>query len=347
MRVESHLESEDDSAVTRVAALLGASSSDVAACTSMPAASRYARWTVPKGDGRVRTIEAPCEVLRELQRKILRQLLDRARVSPFAHGFVRERSIVTNASAHLANARALVSVDLEDAYPSVSAERVRRSLARGCGPHLKWALPQTSKEGRSAVLDLLTDLVTHRDALPQGAPTSGALLNLVCLRLDRLARRLVLDARGAQPNLVYTRYADDLTFTSAEPFDADFVDRVIDVVRRSGFRVNRRKTRRTTERHGDLVICGVRLHEGRLELPRRTLRSYRALFHRVLREDAGAVPAELRDLVQGTLGHLTAVTSSCPAIVEGPLRALLAKHGDWLRPRRRDIERLSLPPYGS
>ena len=104
---------------------------------------------------------------------------------------------------------------------------------------------------------------------------------------------------------------------------------------RAGFGLNRRKVRRTSARHGDLVICGVRLHQGSLTLPRRTLRRFRAVFDAACRLDPAAIPPPLQAEVHGSLGLLTMVAPACPPQLERPLARLLATHGAWLRPPRR------------
>ena len=139
-----------------------------------------------------------------MQRQLLDELLAKLPVHDAAHGFVPGRSTVTNAEPHV-GAALVVKLDLLNFFPSIHYQRVA-GLFRHYGYD-------------EEVADLLAALTTHRPrladgtvawpgALPQGAPTSPALANLVCRRLDArlsgLARR-----SGAR----YTRYADDLTFS--------------------------------------------------------------------------------------------------------------------------------------
>jgi RNA-directed DNA polymerase len=304
----------------------------------------YRPWRVPKGNGRWRQLHAPSPPLKRLQSLVLRRLLSRASVSPFAHGFVRGRSIVTNAKAHADTAFGLVGLDLEDAYPSVSPARVRAALEWGLGRYLKDFFPGTPYSLVAETLDLITVVCTHEDALPQGAPTSGMLLNLACARLDRLAAKLVRRDKAHLPDLRYSRYADDLTFTASVEIPADFVEEAATRVLRAGFRPNRRKVRRTTADNRALVICGVRIHEGRLGLPRRVLRRYRALLHQALAFSPTDLPDEVRDHLVGALGFLTMVAPTCPAMLEEPLRRVVERHGSWLRPASRPA-RYVAPPY--
>ena len=157
----------------------------------------YDQFTIAKRAGGTRLITAPDLRLKTMQRRILRRLLGRLRAHPAATGFEKGRSIVTNASYHV-GADVVLRMDIKEFFASTSAERVRAYFYR-----IGWNQKAT---------DLLIELCTHEGGLPQGAPTSPRLSNLVNVpldaRLDRFAHSI-----GAH----YTRYADDMTFSySAE-----------------------------------------------------------------------------------------------------------------------------------
>ena len=173
--------------------------------------AHYYTFTIPKRDGSPRTIFAPKRELKAAQRWMLRQVAERLPVHNAAHGFLADRSIVTNAQAH-AGAEVIVKLDIRDFFPTVTWRRVKGLLRKG-----------GLSESVATLLSLLAtesprELVQFRGktlhvavgprALPQGAPTSPALTNALCLRLDRrlsgLARLL---------GFTYTRYADDLAFS--------------------------------------------------------------------------------------------------------------------------------------
>ena len=163
--------------------------------------------TVPKATGGVRTLHAPRAALKRLQRTILRELLTPLDVHPAAHGFVPGRSTVTNAQPHV-GARVVVKMDLVDFFPTIHYGRLV-------------GLFEHYGAGKGAA-QILAAIVTYRpelpngqvawpSVLPQGAPTSPLLSNLVCRRMDaRLAA--FAEKAGAR----YTRYADDLTFSFHE-----------------------------------------------------------------------------------------------------------------------------------
>ena len=174
-------------------------------------ASHYYTFTIPKRDGSPRTIFAPKRELKAAQRWMLRQVAERLPVHNAAHGFVAERSIVTNAAAH-AGADVIVKLDIRDFFPTVTWRRVKGLLRKGgLSESVATLLSLLATESPREVVQFrgkTLHVATGPRALPQGAPTSPALTNALCMRLDRrlsgLARTL---------GFTYTRYADDLAFS--------------------------------------------------------------------------------------------------------------------------------------
>ncbi|MDI9948963.1 MULTISPECIES: reverse transcriptase family protein [Rhodococcus] len=189
-----------------------------------------------------RLLEAPKERLREVQRRILRSVLDRVPPHAAAHGFVRGRSVHTFAAPH-AGHDVVVRIDLRAFFPSVSQTRVRAVFdALGYPTPVSRVLAGlcTTATPPGVLAQLPFDAASRlRGAhLPQGAPTSPALANLVAYRLDRRLTGLARTHRAC-----YTRYADDLAFSGTELA----VDRLIHAVGRivadEGFSVHPAKTR--------------------------------------------------------------------------------------------------------
>ena len=153
----------------------------------------YTTFGIPKRRGGVRTIEAPTPKLKALQRTVLHRLLNGLPMHPAATGFVPGRSIVDNARPHVGQI-VVINIDLADFFPSIPRARVE-AFFRAIG----WSVEASA---------ILSRICARDDHLPQGAPTSPALSNLVNrkldTRLDNLARKF-----GGR----YTRYADDLTFS--------------------------------------------------------------------------------------------------------------------------------------
>src|SRR5262249_42451022 len=129
----------------------------------------YREFSLPKRSGGTRRILAPVDELKAVQRRILRRLLSRLKCHPAVNGFERGRSIVTNARPHVRKA-VVLQMDLKDFFPSTGVRRVRAYFRK-----IGW--------NREAA-NLLVRLCTYEGGLPQGAPTSPRLSNLVNYRLD-------------------------------------------------------------------------------------------------------------------------------------------------------------------
>ncbi len=237
---------------------------------------QYREFTIPKFAGGTRRILAPAPELKTLQRRILTRILGRLKAHSAAHGFERKRSIVTNAAPHAEQA-VVVSLDLKDFFSSTPAKRVRDYFA-GIG----WNRESTA---------LLTGLCTHGGSLPQGAPTSPRLSNLLNVRLD--ARLAGLAARHGA---AYTRYADDLTFS----FGVDshtavhlLVRAAKAVIEDEGYRLHMKKKLAIRRSHQRQEVTGLVVNEG-IALPREIRRWLRAMRHRAaLGRESTLTPSQL------------------------------------------------------
>lgn len=286
----------------------------------------YERFTIPKSNGGPgRVIEAPAAELKRVQSAILEQLLYRIPVAPDCHGFVPGRSIVTHARLHR-NQNELLNYDIENAFPSVSRERVVHTFHRRLASYFKHRAPRIDKARREKIIELLADLVTWDDHLPQGAPTSGAVLNLVLAPLDRRLRKEVRRwSRKAYKGLVYSRYADDLNLSAPEelPPDADEVMRR--AIHQAGFRFNPRKVHRADRALGQtLKICGIQVDGEELRLPRKKLKKYRAILHQAFLKKR-LKPETLHE-IHGIMGLTRMVYGDVPPLLKGPWKMLTARH---------------------
>ncbi|HEY5939112.1 MAG TPA: reverse transcriptase family protein [Kofleriaceae bacterium] len=211
--------------------------------------THYHRWLVPKRDGSMRLISAPKPELKAVQRWIMREVTEHLPVHGAAHGFLKNRSIVTNAVVH-AGAKVVVKLDILGFYPSVTFRRVKGLLRRaGLGEQVATLMGLLATE--SPRQEVETHGKKHYVAiaprsLPQGAPTSPSITNALCYRLDcrlsGLARKL-----GCR----YTRYADDLTFSwhGTDKTQIGALLRAVKmIVRSEGFEIHTKKTR--VMRHG-------------------------------------------------------------------------------------------------
>ena len=236
----------------------------------------YHRYEIPKRSGGSRRISAPKPALAAAQQIVLERILERVSPEFPANGFVKKRSIVSNALPH-SGQRVVVNVDLEDFFPTVGFRRVRGLFKKlGYGDLVATLLGLLCTEPPRAPADLdgrRYFVALGERVLPQGACTSPAITNLVCRRLDR---RMVGLARTL--GFKYTRYADDLTFSSDR---GDGVARLLYLVRRvleaEGFRENQKKTR-VMRRGRRQEVTGVVVNE-RPTLSRKERRRLRAILH--------------------------------------------------------------------
>jgi retron-type reverse transcriptase len=213
----------------------------------------YNYRVLAKKSGNIRLIEASKEKLRQLQRVILREILEQIPSHTAAHGFVKGRSIKSFAGPHVGR-RAVLRMDLRDFFPSISGPRAQ-ALFRTAGypdavaDRLGAICTNAAPRGMWKTLGSGLDPLAMAEAralyawphLPQGAPTSPALANICFWRADCRLSGLA-DAVGA----TYTRYADDLAFSGDEEFERcveRFALRSAAILHEEGFQVHHRKTR--------------------------------------------------------------------------------------------------------
>jgi len=215
--------------------------------------SHYHYRILAKPGGDVRLIEAPKQRLKQMQRQILAEILEKIPVHPAAHGFRRGRSIRSFAAPHVRQ-RVVVRMDLRDFFPSISASRVQamfrtagypERVANLLGGLCTNAVPRALWTQKGRGLDPLRMADARQlyawPHLPQGAPTSPALANICAYRVDCRLTGLA-EASGA----VYTRYADDLAFSGGEDFERGverFAIHAAAILLEEGFAVHHRKTR--------------------------------------------------------------------------------------------------------
>lgn len=267
--------------------------------------SHYVIFRALKASGGERLIMAPKRRLKEVQRRLLKLILDPLEVSPQAHGFVKGRSVKTCAQAHVGK-EVVVKVDLEDFFGSVTFPRVRGLfLALGYSYPVATNLALLTTEcPRQRVFlgqDLFRVPVAERYCV-QGAPTSPALCNLVTKKLDRR-----LSGMSQKLGFVYTRYADDLTFSGSDPSKVKhLLGLVSKIVTAEGFRLNRGKTQ-VMRRGNRQQVTGVTVNES-LGLSRKARRVLRAELHK-MRQGEGSDPAKTARL-QGKIAYLRMLNPS-------------------------------------
>lgn len=222
---------------------------------SSEALRHYRYQWVPKRSGSLRLLEIPKSRLKEIQRRILKGILDFVPPHEAAHGFRARHSCLTHARLHSGQA-AVLRMDLRNFFASIPAARINGVFgALGFPRSVAWVLTGlcTHAPARSQLIAAAAGLNSGAPLewrvlksftaphLPQGAPSSPVLANLCAFKLD-----LRLAALAADAGAVYSRYADDLAFSGGDVF-ARGAERlktaITGVVAAEGFGINPSKTR--------------------------------------------------------------------------------------------------------
>lgn len=240
----------------------------------LPEKERYIEFALKKRNGETRTISAPATSLKLIQQKLNRVLQSIYRPKPSAHGFLPERGILTNANVHVRQ-KYVFNVDLKDFFDSINFGRVRGMFM---------AVPY---ERPADVATVLAQICCYKNALPQGAPTSPIVSNMLCSRLDS-----ALTILARENNCHYTRYADDITFSwnrSRLPEEIVLIDqgtkgarleigkKLKNIINANGFEINKSKTRLRT-RSERQEVTGIVVNSFS-NLDRRYVRNVRGLIH--------------------------------------------------------------------
>lgn len=204
--------------------------------TSIPNSKRYRDFYIPKKSGGKRHISAPVNGLKNIQAYL--NIIFQAIYEPSsaAMGFVQNRSVVDNANMHIGQ-NYIFNLDLKDFFPSIPQARVWGRLK---------VRPFYFKSKLANVIAGLCcmKVVTEESEnyiLPQGAPTSPLLTNAICDKLDYKLSKL-----AQHYGLRYSRYADDITFSSMHNVyqkDSKFIKALFQIIQEQGFQVNEEKTR--------------------------------------------------------------------------------------------------------
>lgn len=284
------------------------------------AKTKYHTFEIKKRSGGTRVINAPSDDLKNLQSRLsdlLQNCLadinkERKISSALSHGFRREFSIITNADVHK-NRRYVFNIDLVDFFGTINFGRVRGFFIKN--NHFKLD---------EFVATILAQIACYDNGLPQGSPCSPVISNLIAHVLDIRLSKLALDT-GCQ----YSRYADDLTFSTNKPEFPSEIARLIEgetniwepgnalmkVVQKAGFEINPAKTRMQFEQSRQDVTGLVvnKFVNTRVEYRRMA----RAMTHRLLKHGSftrkkysiGDNGEEVVEEVEGTIEHLNGVLS--------------------------------------
>lgn len=166
----------------------------------------YHNFNIKKKDGSNRSISAPDRRLKSIQRKLANVLATIYEPKICAYGFIENRNNVTNAQQHIKK-RLVFNIDLKDFFSQIHFGRVRGMFMNA---------PYNLKNEAATTL---AQIACYNGTLPQGGPSSPIITNMICAPLDNALMKLAKDTGS-----IYTRYADDITFsTYKQEFDKSLV----------------------------------------------------------------------------------------------------------------------------
>lgn len=226
----------------------------------------------PKKNGDSRTISSPNISIKILQRKVADVLIEMYGTKDGVHGYVRNRSIISNAKSHLRK-KSLLNIDIKDFFPSINFGRIR-----GLFLNYPFNFPEE-------VATALARLCSKDNQLPSGAPASPIISNFICWGLDSHLRKLCF-----QLGCTYTRYADDISISTNrenfppalaiithDPYNAIVSEEISLLLMKNGFSLNPEKTRFATPCQSQ-IVTGIKVNEF-LNVDRNFIRQVRAMLN--------------------------------------------------------------------
>lgn len=216
----------------------------------------YKTYQIAKKNGKLRDISQPNKQLKGIQLWILNNILNNLKVSEYSKGFEKGQSISDNVRPHIFS-NCLLNIDIKDFYPSINSIKVY-NLFKSIGYN-------------NLISTILTNICTYKNSLPQGSPCSPKISNLICWKMDSRLQGYV-----GKKGIIFTRYADDITFSSIMPDKLigvlPFVERIIID---EGFTLNKCKTRFTGKLRRR-EITGLVIYDNNFGIGRKKLRIIRS-----------------------------------------------------------------------
>ncbi|MHC1754298.1 MAG: retron St85 family RNA-directed DNA polymerase [Methanosarcina sp.] len=265
----------------------------------------YVSYRMKKKRGGYRTIDVPSKKLKFVQRWILQNILYIIKVSKHSHGFIPGRSIATNAKIHVGQ-ELVMGIDLKDFFPSIKFNRVSGFFKSvGYNNHIS---------------TILAELCTFNWQLPQGAPTSPMISNLIASRLDKR-----LAGFCKKKKLLYSRYADDITISGGKVLPR-YKTLIFRIITEEGFEINYEKVR-IQGRGSRQLVTGLVVND-KVSIGRENKRTIKSLIHKVT--ENGPIGANdtnnpfFKEMIYGLLSFSNVVEPNFAS----PLLEML-KNIDW------------------
>ena len=247
----------------------------------------YKEVEIPKKSGGIRLLACPSKKMKAVQGWILKNILEKIIISENATAYIKNQSILMNAIPHRGK-KYILAMDVENYFPSIRYAWVFTIFKKLNYP--------------SNVCHMLTKLTTYKYRLPQGGVTSPAISNVVSYRLDRR-----LSSYAQKLNVSYTRYADDITYSSNVLNHFNKLKKFTKkVLREEGFEVNEAKTRILGSKQRR-KITGLVLDKGEIRIGKYKKNELRVLIHKIFTSPDIKEVERMKSCLEGWFSYLKSV----------------------------------------
>ena len=290
---------------------------------------KYFQFKISKRNGDERVISSPCLKLKEIQKKLNIELQQIYKARNSVTGFVKNRNIITNARKHL-NKKIVLNIDLKNFFDQVHFGRVKRLF-----------MSQPFNYSHE-VATVIAQICCFDNKLPQGAPTSPVITNMICYKMDKQLQDLASKSKAT-----YSRYCDDITFSFttkkiskailAEKNELVIGTHLENIITSNGFEINLNKIR-VYNHFQRMLVTGIKVNEFP-NVNREYITKIRAMLHAwekygydnsrntfireymTPRQKRFSSPPEFRNVLRGKLNYLK--------MVRGKRDHLYIKYAKW------------------
>ena len=243
----------------------------------------YHEFEIPKRSGGTRSIASPLPILAHAQRWLDFNIFRNIQISEFAYGYVKGKSNLDNAILHIGS-EGILHLDIKDFFHSIKYSTLNRLIiSLGYPP---------------SIVRMISKICTRYGHLPQGAPSSPQLANILFRDADEAISNLC-----AELDLRYSRYVDDLTISGSTETLKSAKMEISKLCEKFGFEINSSKTYVQTGRKR--IVTGISIGTGIAKLPRRSKRHFSfQVFSSIKMLEAGNISSDDPTFIEKSLGML-------------------------------------------
>lgn len=234
---------------------------------------KYKNYYIPKSDWTYRIIREPCYILKQIQKALLYKIFipySNWLLSANCTGFRKDFSIVHNAQFHLGK-EILIKLDIADFFPSISQARIYGFIKKKLGFNHR-------------LCSYISWFCTYKNELPQWAPTSPIIANIIWSHIDNRILKLVQSLNSGNPRLYlsYSRYADDMTLSYNDKAlnPNKLISLIQSIIEDEWFLLNLRKIRlfRKSQKQ---EVTWIIVNNGETTIWRKRYKFFRAIIHSI------------------------------------------------------------------